>query len=185
LVNQESLAYLEQKVEMADQELLDLKGHKVIKEILVQMVHQVHLGMMASMGKGDHLVQRERKGNLAFKVDQDPEAHLELRDQKAILEPLDFLAILESKDLEVSKESLVILATMEEKETEEFRATLDLQVNLACKGLLENLVCQDLLASKVMLVHLALKETLAPWDLLACKGLLVIKVHLGLRVLLV
>lgn len=58
---------------MEDQELLDQKGHKVIKETLDQMGLQVHLEMMENMGKEVLLVQKVRKANLAFKVDLVPE----------------------------------------------------------------------------------------------------------------
>lgn len=84
-----------------------------------------------------------------------------------------------------SRESLVILAIMEERVTEVFRGILDLQASQGCKDLLANLVCQVLLVNKAMLDHLGQKETLAPWDPLAFKVLLVIKDPLDLRALLV
>ena len=163
MANRESLAYQELKEVMEDLELQDQKDLKVTREILGQMDHQVHLEMMENMGKGALLVQRVRRVSLASKVGQVPEDLLEWKDQKEILEHLVFLEILGSRALVASKENLEILATMEERVTEVFRAILDLQANLDCKGLQANLVCLDLLVNKEMLDHQEQKETLAHW----------------------
>jgi len=122
-----------------------------------------------------------KRGSQEIRVDPDPEALQELKDQKEILELQVSLAHLGSKAQEASKENLVILGNMGRKVTEVYKVILDLLANLDFKDLLESLEWLDHLENKEMPDNLESREILDLLGLLVCKALLETKVHQDLR----
>jgi len=179
----ENRVYLDLKVEMADQEHLDLRASKVTREILVYPDLLDHQALMENTEKEDHQDQKETMERLVNKEGLVQEVPQELRDLRVILELLDSLVHLENKDLLVSRETLAVLEWMARKATEVFKETLDPLASLDSKVLLENLEMLDLLVNKAMLDHQASREMKVLMGHLVCKEHLEIKEHQVLRVL--
>jgi len=181
LDNPESLAYLALREVMVGQELLDLKVPRGRRVTQVKLDPQDHLEMTESTAPEDHQGPKGKRVSLESKEDQDQGDHLVWRDPKAILEPLVSLATLGSRVLVVSRENLAILVTMAGRETEAFKATPALLVNLAYRDLLGNRECLVHLASKEMLDPQEQRETLDHLDLRDFRGHLVIRVLQDLK----
>jgi len=145
------------------------------------MVHLDLQELMGSMVTVVHLVLKEKKESLAIKENLVRVDLQVLKVPKVTLGLLASLDLLGSRVLVALKENLENLENMGEKETVGFKGTPDYLVNLGFKGLQEKREALELQVNREILVHLELRETLAPSVHQDYRELQEIKVDLDLK----